>query len=240
MTAALELETLRYRVGGFALAVDRLSVSAGEYLCVVGATGCGKTALLELIAGLRVPDSGRIRHYGRDVTREPPERRRFGFAYQDALLYPFLTVEGNIRFGAEGRREETEARYRELVDRMGIGDIAGRYPRALSGGERQRVSLARALLPQPKLLLLDEPLSALDAHRKWMLRDLLAGIHRDEGVTVVHVTHDLDEARILASRVALMDGGRVVKEGSIRELDGWTDEPLVRADLSAGISLRRR
>lgn len=233
MGTALTLDGVRYRAGRFSLRIENFAVAAGEYLCVVGATGCGKTALLEVAAGLRRVESGRIGIFGVDSTDAPPESRRIGFAYQDSLLFPFLTVEENILFGSRASKARPDKADRErcaaLMDRMGIGHLARRRPQHLSGGERQRASLARALLTRPRILLLDEPLSAVDAHRKGVLRDLLRDIHREEGTAVVHVTHDLAEAQALATRVALMENGTIVREGPAAELRSWTDQPLVAA-----------
>lgn len=205
------VEGLRFRTGAFRLEVDRLLVDSSAYLCVVGPTGSGKTVLLELLAGLRRPERGSIRFGGIDLGRLPSEERGIGFAYQDALLHPCLDVRGNILFSAKvrgtHRRSDVAARCKELAARMGISHLLDRYPNHLSGGERQRVSLARALLPRPRLLLLDEPLSALDADHRREARALLAEIHRREGCCVIHVTHDREEVDDLAEAVATMRDG---------------------------------
>lgn len=212
-TPTLELRGLEYRVGSFSLSVPRLDLYRGEYLCVVGPTGSGKTTMLELIAGIRRAKAGTVRYRGSDVTRAAPEERFMGFAYQDSLLLPFLDVEDNILFGARsgGRRltPEVERRAGALMERMGIGELQNRRPVGLSGGERQRVSLARSLLLRPPLLLLDEPLSALDEERRRSIRALLKEYQEAEGITVVHVTHDREEVDALATAVAVMDDGRL-------------------------------
>lgn len=152
-----------------------------------------------------------------------------GFAYQDSLLYPFLNVRENILFGAKVQKRHRDPsiqiRYRELLDVLGIGQVADRSPRFLSGGERQRVSLARALLLSPPLLLLDEPLSALDTQRRLALRELLKGIHCRDGVAVLHVTHDLSEVESLANKLVVLRDGRIVQQGDANKVVAWpTDE----------------
>lgn len=208
------IEGLRYRVGDFSLAVDGLRLETSDYPCVSGPTGSGKTTLLELIAGIRRAASGRIFYRGEDVTRAPPENRFVGFAYQDNLLLPFLNVEANILFGATvgGRKidAETLARAETLMEKMAIGHLRRRFPRHLSGGERQRVSLARALLLKPPLLLLDEPLSSINPAMREELRLFLKSFCRREQIAVVHVTHDTAEEEALATRSAVLKNGSVI------------------------------
>ena len=215
----IRLENLSLCQGAFSMGIDHLALDNGEFLVILGPTGSGKTVLLETVAGLRRPDAGRIWFGDREVTSEVPERRRVGFVYQDYALFPHLTVSGNIGFGlrsrksrvgdeVEGRAASGPERVRRLADLLGIGQLLDRYPEGLSGGEKQRVALARALAIEPEILLLDEPLSALDRQTREGLRTLLKRLQRELGATVMHVTHDLEEALALADRLAvLIDGG---------------------------------
>jgi molybdate transport system ATP-binding protein len=209
----LRLERLTCRTDRFCLGELDLQVAAGEYLMVIGATGAGKTTLLELVAGLRQPTGGRIIYDGVDITAWPPEKRVLGFAYQDSLLFPFLTVRDNILFGAkiQGRAKEAVLQRRavELAELMGIGRLLDCDPGRLSGGEKQRVSLARALLLKPPLLLLDEPLAALDGGTKRNLRKLLRQLHRMEQMTVLHVSHDPDDWTQLGTSTVRLERGKL-------------------------------
>ncbi len=217
----IRIEGLRLRAGDFTLSVEELAVERGEYLIVLGPTASGKTLLLESLAGLRRLQSGVIWFDGRDVTSEPPERRRAGLVYQDYALFPHLTVAGNIGFGlhrdtgaAPSRRDRVE----RLACLLGIGGLLERYPDGLSGGEQQRVALARALAIEPELLLLDEPLSALDGPTRLELRRELKRLHGELGTTVVHVTHDLDEAMGLGGRMAVLMRGEFRQVGTPAEV----------------------
>lgn len=216
-TPLLELQGISYAAGVFRLQEISFRLAAGGYLIVAGPTGSGKTVLLEVIAGLRSPAQGRVLYQGKDITALPPEKRRLGFAYQDSLLYPFLNVRENILFSArvKGVADRTEVRQylTELSETMGIHHLWKRFPVFLSGGEKQRVSLARALLLRPPLLLLDEPLSSLDPQTKSHLQELLHLIHQREGITVVHVTHDENEARQLGTGMIVLKDGKVSRTG---------------------------
>jgi ABC-type sugar transport system ATPase subunit len=212
--AYLQLSQLTCRTDHFCLGGLDLRVQAGEYLMITGSTGSGKTMLLELIAGLRKPTAGRICLNGAEVTDWLPERRQLGFAYQDSLLYPFLSVRDNIMFGAKmrGRAKEPELGERALAlaETMGFSRMLNRSPGGLSGGEKQRVSLARALLLQPPLLLLDEPLSALDGRTRRTIREFLRQLHARERMTVLHVTHDPEDLN-LGTAVVELEQGRLRK-----------------------------
>lgn len=233
----IRLEGLHVAAGDFSLRVDELSVEKGEFLVFLGPTGSGKTVLLETLAGLRRPVSGRIWFGDRDVTEEPPERRRVGFVYQDYALFPHLSVAKNIAFGlstgaTRGRARGVRAgggepsggadqdRAAALASLLGIEQLMDRYPDTLSGGEQQRVALARALAIEPEVLLLDEPLSALDRKTRRELRIELRRLHRELGATVLHVTHDLDEALVLGDRIA------VLIDGDLRQIG--TPEDVIR------------
>ncbi len=221
---ALEITNLSCAAGGFHLKQLHLKLRAGEYLTIVGPSGAGKTMLLETIAGLRTALEGRICFGGRELTSLAPEARNLGFAYQDSLLYPFLTVRDNILFGARARgvarKPQIKKRLEEMAVQLGLERLLDRAPRFLSGGEKQRVALARALLLQPPLLLLDEPLAALDWESQEKLRRLLRELQRRERMTVLHVTHDLEEAVQLGTCLAVLEGGRLSDCGRPADLIG--------------------
>jgi len=212
---------LALRAGGFRLSGIDLSAESGEYIVLLGPTGAGKTILLEAIAGLRRPAGGRILLDGHDITETPPERRGIGFLYQDYALFPHLTVAENIAFGLRARRiprDEIRTRVEEIARLLKIEILLPRRPGSLSGGERQRVGLGRALAIAPPLLLLDEPLSALDPEMREGLQRELLQVHRTLRTTTVHVTHDFEEAIGLGDRVAVMDQGTIVQKGTAEEI----------------------
>lgn len=214
---SLVVENLSVRAGGFRLRDISFAMGQSDYVVILGPTGCGKTMLLETIAGLRRAERGRIYLESREITALPPEGRSFGFAYQDSLLYPFLNVRDNILFGAKAKKRDREKAVRERLDqiarKMGIAHLLDRYPGALSGGEKQRVSLARAILLNPAVLLLDEPLSALDPRMRQSMRELLRDLHRTEQIGIIHVTHDFNEALQLGTEVLVMEEGRIIQRG---------------------------
>jgi putative spermidine/putrescine transport system ATP-binding protein len=210
----LVLEELTRRFGRNPPAVDRLSLSVprGALLALLGPSGCGKTTTLRLISGLERADSGRIRVAGRDVTDLPPEKRNMGMVFQSYALFPHLTAAENVGFGLEARRVPAAERARRVAEALalvGLPELAARKPRQLSGGQQQRVALARALAIEPELLLLDEPLSALDAQLRDGVREEIRALQRRLGTTAVFVTHDQSEALAMADLVAVMDRGRL-------------------------------
>ncbi len=219
---ALELAgiTKRYRA---ATVVDNLSlrVDQGEFLALVGPSGCGKTTSLRMVAGLVVPDAGRILIEGRDVTYAPSHKRDAIMVFQSYALFPHKSVAENVAYGLRRRKvgkEERRRRVAEALALVGLPDVGGRFPRQLSGGQQQRIALARALVLRPTLLLLDEPLSNLDAGLRDQMRIELRRLHQELGTTTVLVTHDQDEALSIASRVAVMNGGRIEQLARPREL----------------------
>jgi molybdopterin-binding protein len=224
----IAIERLGARSGRFTLEEVTFDVPDGGYGVVIGAAGSGKTTLLETIAGIRTQTGGRVKLGGRDVSRLPPERRGIGFVYQHAFLFPHLTVEENIAYGA---REPAAAR--ELADRLGAGPLLERDVRSLSGGERQLVALARALAGQPPVLLLDEPFSALDPRRRTLVRREVRALHRERGMTVLQVTHDFTEAGLLGDVAILLDAGRVLQFGPPEEVFRRPASPYVAEFLGA-------
>lgn len=205
----------------FAIRDVSLQVSEGEYLVIVGPTGAGKTLLLELLLGIHRPDSGRVFLDGNDVTELPPEKRGIGMVYQDYLLFPHLDVSRNLAFGLRYQKcsaEQARGRILNVAELLGIAHLLHRYPYTLSGGEKQRVAIGRALVTEPRLLLLDEPLSALDRGTASRLRAELKSLHSTKKLTVVHVTHDLSEARQMGGPIALINQGRLDALGTADEL----------------------
>ncbi len=214
----LSVQGLGKRYGAAQVVRDvGFEVAGGEFVCILGPSGCGKTTLLRLIAGFERADAGTIRQAGADITALPPERRDFGIVFQSYALFPNRDVAGNVVFGLESvgmARAARAARVAELLALVGLSDHARKYPSQLSGGQQQRVALARALALQPGLLLLDEPLSALDANVRAHLRDELRGLQRRLGVTTLMVTHDQAEALSVADRIVVMNAGRIEQVGS--------------------------
>jgi molybdate/tungstate transport system ATP-binding protein len=213
-----EMQGICKRLGAFALDPISLQLKAGEYFVLLGPTGVGKTVLLELIAGLLRPDSGRLYWQGCDITDLPPERRNFGLVYQDFALFEHLTVASNIGYGLRTggtARRDAQRQAGDIASVLGISHLLNRRPATLSGGEQQRVALARALVTKPRMLLLDEPLSALDLNVRTELRRLLRETHHaNTTTTFFHVTHDVDEALYLADRVGVMLDSRLQQTGT--------------------------
>ncbi|MGC9444744.1 MAG: tungstate ABC transporter ATP-binding protein WtpC [Candidatus Methanospirareceae archaeon] len=206
----------------FKLQEINLEVKQGEYFVILGPTGAGKTLLLETLAGFYIPDHGEVWLEGHEVTCVPAEKRGIGFIYQDYSLFPHKTVEQNILFGLRMQKASTveanRKRVRGIMDWLNITHLAHRYPGTLSGGEQQKVAIGRAVAIEPSILLLDEPLSALDRRTQDYMRDELKRVKADFGITMVHVTHDQTEAMLLADRIAVMMRGRIVQVGTPREI----------------------
>lgn len=237
---ALDAVALRKSFGDVA-AVDDVSlhVAAGEFLSLVGGSGCGKTTLLRLIAGFTRPDSGEIRIDGRSVADEPPHRRALGFVFQSYALFPTMTVADNIGFAlrlARRSKGEIARRVDELCALARLEGLERRYPHELSGGQQQRVALVRALAPKPRLLLLDEPLSALDARIRAALRMDVRRIVNELGITAIYVTHDQEEALSISDRIAVMDRGRILQLG--RPVDVYQRPASVDVAMFIGTSNR--
>jgi len=217
----IEIKGLSKKWKGFSLKDINLRVEKEDYFVILGPTAAGKTLLLELIAGFCEPNEGEIWINDRNVTRVAPEKRGAGFVYQDYSLFPHLTVKENIEFGLRIKgvpKSRIEERSKEIMDVLGISHLSHRYPRTLSGGEQQRVAIARGIVIEPSVMLLDEPLNALDARTQIQLRGELKKIHRDAKLTTIHVTHDQTEAMVLADRIGVMMGGEVVQTGTPEEI----------------------
>ena len=198
-----------------------LEVERGEFLSFLGPSGCGKTTVLRMIAGFETPTAGAITIGGRDVTAVPANRRRIGMVFQAYALFPNMTVRGNVAFGlkiAGQGKPAIAARVAEMLALVGLDHLADRYPWQLSGGQQQRVALARALAPRPDVLLLDEPLSALDAKVRVSLRSDIRAIQRELGITAIFVTHDQEEALSISDRVVVMHQGRADQVGTPAEI----------------------
>ena len=213
----ISLEKVSHEWDEFALKNVSFSVKKGEHFIILGPTAAGKTLILETIAGFYVPREGQILLNGRNITQVPPEKRKIGFVYQDYSLFPHMTVRENVAFGLKMQKlpkEEVEIKVQDIMNSMGITHLQDRVPSTLSGGEQQRVALARALVIEPEILLLDEPLSALDPRTRESLRDELRRIHEVLGTTTIHVTHDQDEALALADRIGVIMDGQLVQVGT--------------------------
>jgi iron(III) transport system ATP-binding protein len=204
---------------GDVVALDRVSidVAPGEFFFLIGPSGCGKTTLLRAIAGFVKPDAGTIRFDDRDVGGEPPHRRNTALVFQGYALWPHMTVRQNVDYGLRVRRTPAAERRRrvdDILDVVRLSALAGRYPGELSGGQQQRVALARAIVVNPDVLLLDEPLSNLDARLRVEMRRELLRIHEQTGITTIYVTHDQKEALSMGQRIAILNEGRIVQVGA--------------------------
>ncbi len=217
----LELINLNKRYTQTVLNEINFSVKYGELLCCLGPSGCGKSTMLHCIAGIEELNSGSILLEKQNITNLPPEKRNFGMVFQNYALFPNLTVEQNIAYGLRGKKWNTKnrlERVHELLSLISLDKYEKKYPFELSGGEQQRVALARALAPSPKLLLLDEPLSALDAKIRIRLGEELRNLQRQVGITTIMVTHDQQEALMISDRIVLMSKGNIEQIGTPEEI----------------------
>ncbi len=228
---ALRIEGVYKNFGDFVALRDiDLSIAQGEMVCFVGPSGCGKTTLLRIIAGLESQTRGRVIQNGRDVSHAPPAARDYGIVFQSYALFPNLTITANVAYGLVNRRRarvEIAARVAELLELVGLPDSGAKYPGQLSGGQQQRVALARALATSPSLLLLDEPLSALDAKVREHLRGEIRMLQRRLNVTTVMVTHDQEEALSMSDRVVVMNRGGIEQIGSPQDVYERPATPFV-------------
>jgi len=238
--AYIRIENVTKRFGTF-VAVNNVSLSVfkGEIFCLLGGSGCGKTTLLRMLAGFEQPTSGAVYIDGQDMAGIPPYERPVNMMFQSYAIFPHMTVAGNVAFGLEQERlprAEIEQRVAEILDIVKLGEYAKRKPHQLSGGQRQRVALARSLVKRPKLLLLDEPLGALDRKLREHTQFELLGIQEKLGVTFVVVTHDQEEAMTLSSRVGVMNRGEIVQVGTPRQIYEFPASRFV-ADFIGSVNL---
>ena len=229
--AYLKISNLTKKFGEFAALNDiSLDVYENEFVCFLGPSGCGKTTLLRAIAGLDIQTAGSIKQAGKEISTLPPGDRDFGIVFQSYALFPNLTVHKNVAYGLENRKlpaDQIKARVAELLELVGLHDQGNKYPAQLSGGEQQRVALARAMATSPGLLLLDEPLSALDARVRVHLRHEVKELQRTLGVTTIMVTHDQEEALTMADRIVVMDHGVIEQIGTPEEIYGMPSTSFV-------------
>jgi iron(III) transport system ATP-binding protein len=222
--AYLQIRNVVKKFGQFTALEDiSLDVMEGEFVCFLGPSGCGKTTLLRAIAGLDIQTSGSIIQGGRNISALPPSERDFGIVFQSYALFPNLTVKRNVAYGLENRKLPTDQirnRVKELLELVGLPEQGDKYPAQLSGGQQQRVALARAMATSPGLLLLDEPLSALDAKVRTHLRSEIKDLQRRLGVTTIMVTHDQEEALTMADRIVVMDHGVIEQVGTPEDIYG--------------------
>ncbi|VFR78114.1 Putrescine transport ATP-binding protein PotA (TC 3.A.1.11.1) [plant metagenome] len=222
MPHLLSIDGVR-RTFGKHVALDdiRLDVEQGEFIALLGPSGCGKTTLLRAIAGFLSPDAGRIAIDGQDVGALPAHRRPLNTVFQNYALFPHMTVAQNVAYGPRRQgasRREAHERALEALDMVGLRDMGGRHPRQMSGGQQQRVALARAIVNRPKLLLLDEPLSALDLKLRKRMQLELKHLQEKLGIAFIFVTHDQEEAMVMADRIVVMNGGRIEQVGKREEI----------------------
>ena len=227
----LQLTGVRKDFGSFTALRDiNLEVAQGEFVCFLGPSGCGKTTLLRIIAGLEVQSAGSVRQGGRDISRLPPAQRDYGIVFQSYALFPNLSVFDNVAYGLVNRKQPRSAiapRVNELLKLVGLPDSGAKFPSQLSGGQQQRIALARALATAPGLLLLDEPLSALDALERLRLRQEIRALQQRLGVTTIMVTHDQEEALSMADRIVVMNHGAIEQVGSALEIYREPASPFV-------------
>jgi ABC-type Fe3+/spermidine/putrescine transport system ATPase subunit len=235
--AFLEVDRATVRYGNVSVLEElSLSVAKGEFVALLGSSGCGKTTLLRAIAGFMQPVSGRIVVDGRDVTREPPDKRGMALVFQTYALWPHMTVAQNIGYGLKLRRKpraEIAAKVTEMQALLGLEGLGNRKPAELSGGQRQRVALGRALAIGPDILLLDEPLSNLDARIRLTVRHEISALQKRLGITAIHVTHDREEAMVMADRIVILNAGRIAQFGTPQDVYNNPVSPFVAAFMGA-------
>jgi ABC-type Fe3+/spermidine/putrescine transport system ATPase subunit len=237
ISAAIDIDHLQVSYGSqLVLHEINLTVAPGEFIAVLGSSGCGKTTLLRTIAGFQKASGGAIRLFGRDVVNMPPEKRGMAMMFQSYALWPHMTVLGNVGYGLRLRgvaRDEIRARVAKVLKMLNMSGLEDRKVTNLSGGQRQRVALGRALAIEPEILLLDEPLSNLDAKVRIQLRSEIKSLQNRLGFTAIHVTHDREEAMTMADRIVVMDAGRIAQTGSPKEVFDHPNSPFVASFMGA-------
>ena len=227
----LQVKNLSKSFGSFeAIKNISITINEGEFVCFLGPSGCGKTTLLRCIAGLEIQSTGEVFQKKINISNLPPSNRDFGIVFQSYALFPNLSVFSNIAYGLinnKWKREDIKKRVDELLDLVNLADHAKKYPSQLSGGEQQRVALSRALATSPGLLLLDEPLSALDAKVRVFLRKQIRDLQRKLGVTTIMVTHDQEEAQTMADRIFVMKDGEIIQSGTPNEIYTKANSPFI-------------
>lgn len=240
--AFLQLEGITSRYGSTPVLSDiDLSIGRGEFVALLGASGCGKTTLLRVLAGFITPSSGRVVVRHRDVTAHPPDKRGMALVFQSYALWPHMTVDQNIGYGLKLKGDSKKAiatKVAAMEALLGLGGLGARKPAALSGGQRQRVALGRALAIDPEILLLDEPLSNLDARIRLTVRHELRALQKRLGITAIHVTHDREEAMVMADRIVILDGGRIAQHGTPEDVYNRPASAFVAAFMGAENSIR--
>lgn len=235
--AFLRVENLNVGYGGTTVLSDLdLSIGKGEFVALLGASGCGKTTLLRTIAGFAKPHAGAVSVAGRDVTKMPPDKRGMALVFQSYALWPHMTVAENIGYGLKLQRrsrDDVQTRVTQMQALLGLGGLGNRKPGQLSGGQRQRVALGRALAIDPEILLLDEPLSNLDARIRLTVRHEIRSLQKRLGITAIHVTHDREEAMVMADRIVIMNAGRIEQQGSPEDVYNRPASPFVAAFMGA-------
>lgn len=237
----LRIESLSISLGEFSVQDITLEIPCGEYFIILGPTGAGKTILLETLAGIHTPDKGKIFLDDLEITTTEPRYRNIGMVYQDYMLFPHLTVEQNIAFGLRQRKVppcEQDTIVRDMCALLEISHLTGRYPGSLSGGEQQRVALARALVLRPKILLLDEPMSALDRRTRERMQMELSRIRKITKTTIIQITHHFDDVFALADRIAIMREGRIVQSGETSEVFLHPENTFIAEFLGIGNIIR--
>ncbi|MDU8809929.1 ATP-binding cassette domain-containing protein [Clostridioides difficile] len=207
-----------------------IDIEKGEFICLLGPSGCGKSTLLRIIAGLEDKHGGKIIINDKDMTNSPPESRNFGIVFQSYALFPNMNVYKNIAFGLENKnisKSNIDKKVKEVLDVVELSGYEKKYPSQLSGGQQQRVALARAIALEPDFLLLDEPLSALDAKVRLKLREQIRSLHRKLGITTIMVTHDQEEALCLADKMVVMNRGEIIQVGTPKEVYKNPETPFV-------------
>ncbi|MCQ2452429.1 MAG: putative 2-aminoethylphosphonate ABC transporter ATP-binding protein [Oscillospiraceae bacterium] len=238
----LELRHISKQFGSFTALEDiNLKIKKGEFVCLLGPSGCGKTTLLRIIAGLEKPNQGQVMIQGKDATALPPGKRNFGIVFQSYALFPNMTVRQNIAFGLKKyhlSREEENKKIETILDQVNLISQIDKYPMQLSGGQQQRIALARALVVSPDFLLLDEPLSALDAKVRQKVRKEIRSLQQRLGITTIMVTHDQEEALTMADTIVVMNNACVMQSGSPVEVYNHPQNPFV-ADFIGSINFFR-